>query len=40
MVFKGAGGRDARGLVEAVEDRGGQINAATGYERTSFRSAR
>ena len=36
MVFKGAGGRDARGLVEAVEDRGGQINAATGYERTSF----
>lgn len=36
MVFKGAGGRDARQLVEAVEDRGGQINAATGYERTGF----
>lgn len=36
MVFKGAAGRDARALVEAVEDRGGQINAATGYERTSF----
>jgi len=36
MVFKGAGGRYARALVEAVEDRGGQINAATGYERTSF----
>ena len=36
MVFKGAGSRDARGLVEAVEDAGGSINAATGYERTSF----
>ena len=36
MVFKGAGGRDARGLVEAIEDAGGSINAATGYERTSF----
>ncbi len=36
MVFKGAGGRDARALVEAIEAQGGQINAATGYERTSF----
>jgi predicted Zn-dependent peptidase len=36
MVFKGAGSRDARGLVEAIEGAGGQINAATGYERTSF----
>ncbi|HEX8569866.1 MAG TPA: pitrilysin family protein [Caulobacteraceae bacterium] len=36
MVFKGAGSRDAKGLVEAVEDAGGSINAATGYERTSF----
>jgi predicted Zn-dependent peptidase len=36
MVFKGAGSRDARALVEAVEDAGGSINAATGYERTSF----
>ena len=36
MVFKGAGPRDARQLVEAVEDSGGSINAATGYERTSF----
>jgi len=36
MVFKGAGSRTARGLVEAIEDQGGSINAATGYERTSF----
>src|SRR5690349_4358817 len=36
MVFKGAGGRSARGLVEAIEAEGGHINAATGYERTSF----
>src|SRR5579875_367789 len=36
MVFKGAGERSARGIVEAIESEGGQINAATGYERTSF----
>ena len=36
MVFKGAGGRSARGIVEAIEAQGGQINAATGWERTSF----
>ncbi|HEY5105569.1 MAG TPA: pitrilysin family protein [Caulobacteraceae bacterium] len=36
MVFKGAGGRTARQIVEAIEARGGQINAATGHERTSF----
>jgi predicted Zn-dependent peptidase len=36
MVFKGAGARSARQLAEAVEAEGGQINAATGYERTSF----
>ena len=36
MVFKGAGGRHARAIVEAIEAQGGQINAATGYERTSF----
>ena len=36
MVFKGAGGRDARQIVEAIEARGGQLNAATGHERTSF----
>jgi predicted Zn-dependent peptidase len=36
MVFKGAGARSARDIVEAIEARGGSINAATGYERTSF----
>ena len=36
MVFKGAGERSAQDIVEAIEGQGGQINAATGYERTSF----
>jgi predicted Zn-dependent peptidase len=36
MVFKGAGQRSARDIVEVIEAAGGQINAATGYERTSF----
>ena len=36
MVFKGAGGRSARAIVEVLEAAGGHINAATGYERTSF----
>jgi predicted Zn-dependent peptidase len=36
MVFKGAGDRSARDIVEAIEAQGGQINAATGHERTSF----
>ncbi|MGZ3377156.1 MAG: M16 family metallopeptidase [Phenylobacterium sp.] len=36
MVFKGAGGRSAREIVEVIEAAGGNINAATGYERTSF----
>jgi predicted Zn-dependent peptidase len=36
MVFKGAGPRDARTIAEAIEAEGGQINAATGFERTSF----
>ena len=36
MVFKGAGGRSARAIVEVIEAAGGHINAATGYERTSF----
>jgi len=36
MVFKGAGRRSARDIVEAIEAQGGAINAATGYERTSF----
>lgn len=36
MVFKGAGHRSAREIVESIEGQGGHINAATGYERTSF----
>ncbi|MFL5297295.1 MAG: M16 family metallopeptidase [Phenylobacterium sp.] len=36
MVFKAAGGRSAREIVEVIEAQGGHINAATGYERTSF----
>jgi len=36
MVFKGAGTRTSREIVESIEAEGGQINAATGYERTSF----
>ena len=36
MVFKGAGDRSARDIVEVIENQGGSINAATGYERTSF----
>jgi predicted Zn-dependent peptidase len=36
MVFKGAGDRSARDIVEQIESEGGHINAATGYERTSF----
>jgi predicted Zn-dependent peptidase len=36
MVFKGAGERSARDIVEVIEAGGGNINAATGYERTSF----
>lgn len=36
MVFKGARGRNAREIAEAVEARGASINAATEYERTSY----
>lgn len=36
LVFKGAGGRDARSLAEEAEGRGIYLNAATGYERTGF----
>jgi predicted Zn-dependent peptidase len=36
MVFKGAGARSARAIVEVIEADGGQLNAATGHERTSF----
>lgn len=36
MVFKGAGSRSARDIVEVIEQEGGSLNAATGHERTSF----
>src|SRR5438093_4240224 len=36
MVFKGAGGRSAREISEAIEDVGGDLNAATDREATSF----
>ena len=36
MVFKGAGGRSARQIAEAVEDVGGDLNAMTGREGTVF----
>ena len=36
MAFKGAAGRDAKTFAEAVEALGASLNAATGYERTSY----
>jgi predicted Zn-dependent peptidase len=36
MAFKGAGARDARQFAEAIETVGGVMNAATGYERTTY----
>ena len=36
MAFKGAGTREAREFAEAIENVGGVINAATGYERTAY----
>lgn len=36
MAFKGAGSRDARQFAEAIENVGGTMNAATGYERTAY----
>ncbi|HEV2866595.1 MAG TPA: pitrilysin family protein [Allosphingosinicella sp.] len=36
MVFKGAGGRSSREINEAIEDVGGDLNAATDREGTSF----
>ncbi len=36
MVFKAAGDRSAREIVEVIEAEGGQLNAATGHDRTSF----
>lgn len=39
MVFKGAGGRSARELSEAIEDVGGELNACTDRDGTSFTAA-
>ncbi|QAY77453.1 pitrilysin family protein [Sphingosinicella sp. BN140058] len=36
MVFKGAGGRSARDISEAIEDVGGDLNASTDRETTNF----
>src|SRR5215210_5914932 len=36
MVFKGAGGRSARQISEAIEDVGGDLNACTERDGTSF----
>lgn len=36
MVFKGAGGRSAREISEAIEDVGGDLNASTDRDSTSF----
>lgn len=36
MVFKGAGPRSTRQLAEAIEHKGGSLNASTGYEHTRF----
>jgi predicted Zn-dependent peptidase len=36
MVFKGAGGRDARAIAEAIEDVGGTLNAWTARDQTVF----
>src|SRR4030095_5225524 len=36
MVFKGARGRDARAIAEAIEDVGGTLNAWTSRDQTAF----
>ena len=36
MVFKGAGGRSAREMSEAIEDVGGDLNASTERDGTNF----
>ena len=36
MVFKGAGGRSARAISEAIEDVGGDLNACTDRDGTNF----
>jgi predicted Zn-dependent peptidase len=36
MAFKGTRRRSARGIAEAIEDVGGDLNAETGVERTGY----
>lgn len=36
MAFKSANGSNAREIAEAVEARGGVMNASTGYELTNY----
>jgi predicted Zn-dependent peptidase len=38
MVFKGAGGRTARQIAEAIEDKGGSLNAWTARDHTVFQT--
>jgi len=38
MVFKGAGGRSAREISEAVENVGGYLNAFTSRDQTAFQA--
>ncbi|MFP5455422.1 MAG: M16 family metallopeptidase [Alphaproteobacteria bacterium] len=38
MVFKGAGGRNARQISEAVENVGGYLNAYTSRDQTAFQA--
>ena len=38
MVFKGARGRDARAIAEAIEDVGGSLNAWTSRDQTAFQA--
>ncbi|MBO9375374.1 insulinase family protein [Sphingomonas histidinilytica] len=38
MVFKGAGGRSARAISEAVENVGGYLNAYTSRDQTAFQA--
>ncbi|TAK08264.1 MAG: insulinase family protein, partial [Rhizorhabdus sp.] len=38
MVFKGAGGRSARQISEAVENVGGYLNAFTSRDQTAFQA--
>jgi predicted Zn-dependent peptidase len=38
MVFKGAGARSAKQIAEAIEDKGGSLNAWTARDHTAFQA--